>query len=244
MKLVHFGLLAISLRVVMLTQSRTAFLGVIAFGAVAWLYSKNKLASIFIAILASIIIWQFMPEETQDRFLTLFQVKTAITVDRSDFTEDEALAIGSMQSRWELIRRSFLCFLDNPVLGVGLGNFPAYNWYRWGYWFPPHNTYLQALAEIGIIGFIIFLMVIITTFKNLKYSKELLQRIENENKFLFFMIQALSVYLIVRLVVTTFGQDLYSNFWWLAGGLSVVIYRIAKMKHKRFVDSKLESSQT
>ena len=60
MKVLHFVLLLISIRVVMLTQSRTAFLGVVSFGFFVWIYSKNKLASILLAIISCIIIWQFM----------------------------------------------------------------------------------------------------------------------------------------------------------------------------------------
>jgi O-antigen ligase len=135
-----------------------------------------------------------------------------------------------MQSRWELVTHSFGCFLQNPILGVGLGNFPAWNWYTHGYWIPPHNTYLQALAEIGLVGFIIFIMVITYTLKNLKAAKEMVSQIGDTDKFMFYLTQALTVYLWVRLVVTTFGQDLYSNFWWLAGAMSVVILRVTKQK--------------
>lgn len=53
----------------------------------------------------------------------------------------------------------------NPILGTGLETFPiAYDRYSGyspqfrGYHFDPHNTYLQAWAETGIVGFVLLLI--------------------------------------------------------------------------------------
>ncbi len=59
-------------------------------------------------------------------------------------------------------------FEDNPVLGVGTGNFGyLYNQYRPGdapevdFVAKAHNQYLEILAETGVIGFGIFLVVVV-----------------------------------------------------------------------------------
>ena len=63
---------------------------------------------------------------------------------------------------WEL-------FLQSPLNGVGWGNFPSlYGSYLHLSWIPPdifnvHNIYLQLLSETGILGFVAFSGLIVTT---------------------------------------------------------------------------------
>lgn len=45
-------------------------------------------------------------------------------------------------------------FLENPILGVGVGNFANLS----GLDIAVHNTYLQVLCEQGIIGFTIYII--------------------------------------------------------------------------------------
>ncbi len=71
----------------------------------------------------------------------------------------------SSNIRLQLWTASGLIFQDHPVFGVGLYNFPKY---LHKYLPPgvdlefvvPHNTYLEALVELGLIGLLLFLSVI------------------------------------------------------------------------------------
>lgn len=63
----------------------------------------------------------------------------------------------TVAKRIELARVAVSLWLENPVSGVGLGNFvvrlgeiPSPEWVR--FLQPAHNTYLLVLAEVGIIG--------------------------------------------------------------------------------------------
>jgi putative inorganic carbon (hco3(-)) transporter len=231
-KVIYLILILISLRVIMLTQSRTGFLGIIVFGFFILIFSKKKILSLFAIALSCIMLWQVAPQETKDRFFTLSRVGEVITTEPIDFYDENIKSLGSMASRWELIRRGFVAFTENPILGLGLDCFTSFNGRRWGYWFPPHNTYIQALAEMGIIGFSAFIYVIFMTFKNLHHSNKLLRGEEKQQSFMNYMTYAVTAYLLVRIVVAFFGQDLYENNWWVAGGLSVVLLRICKSKYQ------------
>jgi hypothetical protein len=57
------------------------------------------------------------------------------------------------------------------------------------------------------------------------------------------MISAVIVYLLTRLAVSLFGQDLYGNYWWVAAGLSVVILRIIKMDSQNQSDKNMKSAE-
>ena len=73
--------------------------------------------------------------------------------------------VESSNIRLQLWTASGLIFRDHPIFGVGLYNFPKY---LHQYLPPgvdlefvvPHNTYLEALVELGLVGLLLFLSVI------------------------------------------------------------------------------------
>jgi O-antigen ligase len=225
-RIVCFLLILIGLRVIMLTQSRTAFLGVLTFAGLLWISFKRKLLARagFVAELA--IAWQFAPQQTKDRFLTLGRSAQVITEDRGTFSYEENIELGSMASRWELARRALIAFTEYPVIGLGLDCFSSYNGRRWGLWFPPHNTYLQALAESGIVGFSALIVLIAYTLRNLREARKRFEEVVAESRFLRTVTPAVTWFYWIFIVVAAFGIEIYSNAWWIAGGLSVVILRI------------------
>ncbi len=230
-------LLLAALRVIMLTQSRTAFVGVLTFGFFIWLFSNKKIMSIIIVFIAGIIIWQFTPQETKERFLSLANAEAVIT---GEMGHEEA---GSMYSRWVLIQKGFKAFSENPILGLGLNCYISYNGHKYNDWMPPHNTFIQLLSEMGIIGTLIFIMVLVITYKNLILSKKIIKNLNPEDSnFLKMLASALMVYILVRSMVSMFGQDLYANYWWLSGGLSVVTLRMALLKSQSEEDIKAKNT--
>ena len=70
-KILLLVLMAIAIWVIMLTQSRTAFVGVFVFGGLVWLFSKKKAALAMVMIVLSLVVWQFVPQQTKERLLTL-----------------------------------------------------------------------------------------------------------------------------------------------------------------------------
>ncbi len=226
LKFILFSLILISLNVIMLTQSRTAFMGVLTFSFFLWLFSNNKIVSFAIIIISTIVIWQFTPQETKDRFISLGDAGSVVS---GEMGHEEA---GSMYSRWVLIQRGFIAFKENPIIGLGLNCYISFNGHRYGYYFPPHNTFIQALTEMGLLGFTAFVLVIIYTIKNLIISRRYLAKIEDDTNYISSLIMGLLIYILVRSMVSLFGQDLYANYWWLAGGLSVVVLRITIQKHQ------------
>jgi O-antigen ligase len=230
-KAIFFSLFIVALWVIMLTQSRTGMVGVAAFLIFLWMKSRHKLVTAIALIICVLILWQVAPQETKDRFLTLGKAIEVIAGGRERqqiLEREDSQAIGSMFSRWELTVRSFIVFKENPIFGIGMNNFISYSGRRWGSWFPPHNTYLQALAELGLVGTAILGVIIFLIFQNLKRSKEILQRLETENRFLTMVQKSVTGYFYVFLVVATFGIEFHSNAWWIAGGLSVVLLRLCK----------------
>lgn len=243
-KIVFFLLLIIALRVIMLTQSRTGMVGAIAFFAFVWMKSRHKLVSALVLIICMVILWSVAPQDTKDRFLTMGKSVSVISGGRESLMErEDAHAVGSILSRWEQIVRSLIVFKENPIIGVGMDNYKSYSGRRWGVWFPPHNTYAQALAETGLIGTIALGMIIFFTFQNFKRSRVILRQLEEKNRLLNIVLDSATGYYFVFLVVATFGIEFYSNAWWIAGGLSVVLLRICRQLGDNLIYTNSISSQ-
>lgn len=79
----------------------------------------------------------------------------------------------ALSQRFSLAQIAIKMIKAHPLVGVGLNNFipqlPNY-WQQFGmtYWLQPvHNIYLLVATEIGLVGLLIFLWLLILTFKKL-----------------------------------------------------------------------------
>ena len=85
----------------------------------------------------------------------------------------------SDQGRVRIWERGVGYMIEHPVLGVGAGNFPRAEGtisplvgrlprgkgLKWG---PPHNSYLQVGAELGVPGLLLFLAFLVSVFRALR----------------------------------------------------------------------------
>src|SRR5262249_32798122 len=90
----------------------------------------------------------------------------------------------SEPGRLQIWSRGVGYVVDNPILGVGPGNFataegtlsPLAERQMWGIgvrWNAPHNSYLQIAAELGIPGFLLYVAVIVSAFRALRRATPL-----------------------------------------------------------------------
>ena len=87
---------------------------------------------------------------------------------------------------------------------------------------------------MGIMGFCLFICIIVKTLLNLKETKLILKEVNLENSFLERKASAEIAFLYIRLIVGFFSHSLVTNYWWLAGGLSVVMLRVARNNLPRY----------
>lgn len=152
------------------TGSRAGMLSFLIIGFVIFLYelrgkSIRTTATAFLALfVVSMIIANATPEPLSygfKRFESLVQVAQG---ERSpDF---------SVSQRYRLLTGGVHMFADNPLLGVGVGNFqlqsPNYGAKRN---LEAHNTYLEVAGELGTVGIVLFLSLIFFTLKNFKIAE-------------------------------------------------------------------------
>jgi putative inorganic carbon (HCO3(-)) transporter len=147
-KLLYIAASAFSLHPLLYSYSRGAYL---AFISAISLFGLLKKRSLLILVIAVAITWQtLLPESVVDRIMMT--------------TESETGQLeGSAAHRLDLWTHALDLFKSNPVFGVGFGGF--------GFTVPKgeltdtHNFYLKTLAEQGLIGFVVLLIVFLKSFK-------------------------------------------------------------------------------
>ncbi|MCB1976486.1 MAG: putative O-glycosylation ligase, exosortase A system-associated [Nitrosomonas sp.] len=153
-KWVRYGLL-LSMALISIgilgTQSRGAFLAIIAVSFFLWLKSRRK-GIIFVALmLLSPVFYMFMPQSWHDRMATI-----------GTYKEDES-AMARLKS-WEF---GYKMALDRPLTGGGFESHTVENYIRYvphqvesgeATFHDYHSIYFEVLAEHGFVGLFIFLM--------------------------------------------------------------------------------------
>lgn len=154
-----YAVAAVAVVGVVATAARGAFLALVLVAAMVWLRSPNKGATLaamvgagLVAALAALLL--FDGAEFYNEIMSSF----------SDGTES-----GTGQQRWELWTAAMRVFKEHWLVGVGAGNVGIYAstivqpgelalfpnpQMLWGY--NMHNSYVQVLAEFGILGALCF----------------------------------------------------------------------------------------
>jgi O-antigen ligase len=129
------------------TGSRAGLVGLLAFGGmVLWLAFTRKGPLIVVggvaAVLAFALLSVALPEELQNRYLTL--------VDSSKGPQN---AQSSAEGRLEGFQHGIRVWQQSPLLGHGPGTFALATGREGG----AHNVYGQVLSELGLLGALAFL---------------------------------------------------------------------------------------
>jgi len=179
---VRFGArlgLAVLPLLILLTKSRGAFIGfAVLLLFILWGQRKRGRAIGITLVVASTLIF-VAPENVLDRVFALKKIEETGDVGAAD---EE----GSAAQRYEIWKVARAIIRENPVAGVGLGAYPAAHelMARRAQFNPTalgrrdtHSTYLNVMAETGVIGFIIwassYLAVLIAIDANRRKLKKL-----------------------------------------------------------------------
>ena len=144
-KIFLLGLICVGVYCIVFLFSRAAYL---AFVVALFLLLLFRKPLYLIPLLAVLICWQtVLPSE----------VKTRIEMTTTETGQLDA----SAENRLVVWQQSIELFKSDPIFGVGFGVF-RYMGFQLG---DTHNIYLKILAEQGIIGFFVFLILIFAFFR-------------------------------------------------------------------------------
>jgi hypothetical protein len=161
-KVFYFILCGVFLTGVILSHSRGGFVGFVPVALFCLFKVKSKAFALLSLGLMALMFLSFAPDDYWDEISTI---------------KEENIQSGTGATRWYYWKCGWRMFVDNPVLGVGQGNFP---WriheyedtegYRGRYHGsrPAHSIYFTLLPELGLIGTILFLLLIKKNFDTIR----------------------------------------------------------------------------
>ena len=146
------------------SQSRSGFLGLAAMLVfLAILVGRKSPRLVAVGVLAALLAVPLAPSSYWDRM--------------SSITDESRDTSGSRQARRVLLGEAWKAFLENPLSGVGAGNFVAYDPQgRTESWKEAHNVLLQVASELGIFGTLIFMFLIYRAMFAARQASRLLLR--------------------------------------------------------------------
>ena len=162
------------------------------------------------------------------------------TIIRAESAEEPDLG------RTETAKAGWIIMRKYPIFGVGFGGFVSES-IRIAAVNPnimitdetgllPHNLYVEAGAELGIVGLIIYVMLVFCAFRDLKRAEIIF--LARKDEFLFVVASSLQLYILLFLFTGIFSGILTSRIFWMILPLSITLNRIAlsrlpETKHKK-----------
>ncbi len=207
------------------TLSRGGFLGLMSVVfAILWLSNRRNRDFIIVALLGFVLVLAAPPE---------FVGEVESIQDANDETRNERLY------SW---RRGFEMFLDNPVLGVGAGNYP---WRVMEYElqsseYDPnrmrlhggrasHSLYFTLIPELGLVGIALYIAMLAIAWRKLRSIVGTVRKGKTdprEDSDVVLLAKATLAAFIGFLTTGAFISVLYYPHFWYLLGFSLALYRV------------------
>lgn len=197
--------------------SRGSYLGLASIFLFMWLGGRKKALGIILLIILALLTPKFLSERDSNRGLSL-NSETDLTA----------------QNRIERWKKGLAMVNDNPLFGVGFENYnEADRQIFGGKGSECHNIFIECMSELGYVGLIVFLLLIVSTIlNNIKTMKMVRQ---DEDKFIYNLAKSLNLALIAYLVAGFFVTVLYYPYFWINLAMTVSLNNIARKKYTNYV---------
>jgi O-antigen ligase len=232
------------------TVSRGGFLGMVTMALMGIVFSKSRVKVIFLFAISIVIFISLIPsyyKKQIDSISTEFSNSVDWLQSKEVTTpiDPDDPKSGTGIDRVELWKVGLRVFTDNPILGVGQGNLPwviqryqDYDKDIWGRGIggrAVHSLYVSVLAELGIVGTTLFLLMLVDfVSKYRRIMRAIAVKLDDcgqddQSSLLFLeygtkgFIASVTGFLVSAIFLSVFG---YPQFWHL-GGLIVSMYFIA-----------------
>ena len=192
---------------ILLTQSRGVFIGLVAFGFVA--LAAHRKSARFIGLIAVVLLvsTMFLPSSAWNRLKSVAHIGN--TAELSQIQDQ-----GSAEQRFEIWKTAFRIIKDRPITGVGWGAYPQAN----AAYSPilgardTHSTYFNVLAETGIPGFLLFIAMIVATVLHAERIRRRIRRLHPVGARQIFLLEA---GLVGYLLASVFASNARLTFFYV-----------------------------
>ena len=164
-RLVAAAAAACMLGAIVASGSRGGFLGFAAMALVMGAFAARQRPVVLVAAaLAMLCALPLVPDQYWRRISSI-----------TDSSKDD---YSSSDARRRLFSEAIDAFLENPITGVGAGQFVSYKpQQRQEAWHETHNIYLQVASELGIFGLAAFGFLVARAFSGVWHTRRMLARV-------------------------------------------------------------------
>ncbi|MCG3118712.1 MAG: hypothetical protein ALAOOOJD_00966 [bacterium] len=212
-RLVWLGIFLLLIAGIVISFSRAGLLGLAFVLLVLGYKIRRHRFLLVVAAALFVLLLFFLPETVWDRLGTL-----------SRFGKDD-----SLRWRYRLLLGSWDLFLTHPFTGIGAGNIVLFS-FRWvNRHQAAHNTYLEILAEFGIVAIVIFGLLVHATFRYLRSSYQYFA--VNQRPRLAIIGEGLEAGLLGFLFVSLFLSLHYEYMFWVFLGMAGAMRKMAEAEN-------------
>jgi len=207
--LVGYG--GLSVLCILLTGSRSSFLGLIVFGLVVILGHRKRWLWLSLMAAAAPVAFLALPPSLQNRFETIINPEVG---PKNAQESGEGRLLG--------LETGFELWAANPLAGVGPGAWrPAT-----GSDIESHNLYGQLVGELGTVGLAAFVFMLACFWMNLRRIAAIRRAFpEWRNDLLLQLPSAVGLSVFLLLFMGNFGHNLFRFTWlWYGGFLLICRY--------------------
>lgn len=197
--------------------------------------SRLKISLAFAFVVATILVFTFIIRDVNKGYFERVEIKK---IEQTDDPMRQTLQINSLVTRYFIWSIAWDAFTSNPITGVGIYGFPfiskeyssldAFLYESFVDRLTPHETFLAILTESGIIGFLGFVIFLISTIvfaiKSYSLSKS------DEELFYSEIILWLTLYTLFSMIITDawlWGHGIV--LWGILLGMSIANRKILNL---------------
>ncbi len=209
------GYVALSSLCILLTGSRSSFLGLLVFFAIIIARTRYRFTALVLFAITAPVAFVALPESLQNRFETIIDPEVG-----------PANARESGEGRIQGLILGWQQWLNNPLTGIGPGAWRPANRTQ----LESHNLYGQLLGETGTLGALAFLAILASFWVNLRAIGRVRKAVPAwRNDLIFTLPSAIGVAVVLLLFMGNFGHNLFRFTWlWYGGFLIIARYCVAK----------------
>jgi hypothetical protein len=203
------GYVALSIVCIGLTGSRSALVGLLLASLIVIVRSRYRGRMALAALLLTPALWGALPPSLQNRFETIVNPEVG-----------PANAQVSAHGRLEGLLTGAKLWQTNPFTGCGPGAWRPAS----GSKIESHNLYGQLIGELGSVGVLAFVAVLIGFWVNLRWIRRVYQHhTEWGHDFLSYVAQAIGLSVVLLLFEGNFSHNLYRYHWLWFGGFLIIV---------------------
>ncbi len=219
------------------TGSRGALIATAGLLLVLFLRSslKQKVQLLAAGVIVIALAAVMLPSTLKQRYFTFFRAPESSGMGPVSAPETEDNATTSTMARWTLLRDSIVLTVKNPLFGVGPGVFDvAQDRYSRefrgikGGWRHTHNTYTEISSENGIPALILYVLIIVFTWRTAHIPKPRGRQMTSRESDIVAAAYALRLSLFVFCISAFFGSFGYQTQLIVLAGLSIALRHVAR----------------